>query len=228
MVFAIHQCESAISIYVSPPSWTPLPLPSLPHPSRLSESNSFGCPESYIKLTLVIYFTYGNVYVSTLFSQIILPHRLQLSPRVCSLCLCLFCCPACRTVCTIFPDAISSVQFSPSVVSNFCHPMNRSMPGLPVHHQLPEFTQTHVHWVGDAIQPSHPLSSPSPPAPSLSQHQSLFQWVNSSHEVAKVLEFQLQHQSFQWTPKDWSPLGWIGWISLQSKGLSRVFSNTTV
>ena len=79
--------------------------------------------------------------------------------------------------------------------------MNHSMPGLPVYHQLLEFTQTHVHQVGDAIQPSHPLSSPSPLAPNLSQHQDLFQWVNSSHELAKVLEFQLQHQSFQWTPK---------------------------
>ena len=72
-----------------------------------------------------------------------------------------------------------------------CDPMNRTTPGLPVHHQLPEFTQTHVHRVGDAIQPSIPLSSPSPLAPNPSQHQSLFQWVNSSHEVAKVLEFQL-------------------------------------
>ena len=71
-----------------------------------------------------------------------------------------------------------------------CNPINFSMPGLPVHHQLPEFTQTHVHGVGDAIQPSHPLSSPSRPAPNPSQHQSLFQWVNSSHEVAEVLEFQ--------------------------------------
>ena len=79
--------------------------------------------------------------------------------------------------------------------------MNHSTPGFSVHHQLPEFTQTHVHRVGDAIQPSHPLSSPSPPAPNPSQHQGLFQWVNSSHQVAKVLEFQLQHQSFQWTPK---------------------------
>ena len=79
--------------------------------------------------------------------------------------------------------------------------MNCSMPGIPVHHQLPEFTQTHVHRVGDAIQPPNPLSSPSPPAPNPSQHQSLFQWVNSSHEVAKVLEFQLQDQSFQWTPR---------------------------
>ena len=81
-----------------------------------------------------------------------------------------------------------SVQFSCSVVSD-CDPVNRSTPGLPVHHQLPEFTQTHVHRVGVAIQPSHPLSSPSPAAPNPSQHQSLFQWVNSSHEVAKVLEF---------------------------------------
>ena len=76
-----------------------------------------------------------------------------------------------------------SVQFSRSVMSDSCNPMNRSTPGPPVHHQLPEFTQTHVHRVGDAIQPSHPLSSPSPPAPNPSQHQSLFQWVNSLHEV---------------------------------------------
>ena len=79
-----------------------------------------------------------------------------------------------------------------------CNPMDYSMPGLPVHHQLPEFTQTHVHWVGDAIQPSHPLSSPSPPAPNPSQHQSLFKWVSSLHQMAKVLEFQSQHQPFQW------------------------------
>ena len=97
----------------------------------------------------------------------------------------------------------SSVQFSSVARScpTFCNPMNRSMPDLPLHHQLPEFTQTHVHQVGDAIQPSHPLSSPSPPAPNPSQHQGLFQWVNSSHKVAKVLEFQLQRQSFQWTPR---------------------------
>ena len=79
--------------------------------------------------------------------------------------------------------------------------MNRSTPGLPVHHKLPEFTQTHVCGVSDAIQPSHPLSSPSPPVPNPSRHQGLFQWVNTSHEVAKVLEYQLQHQSFQWTPR---------------------------
>ena len=88
-----------------------------------------------------------------------------------------------------------------SVTQSCPTPMNRSTPGLPVHHQLPEFTQTHVHRVSDAIQPSHPLSSPSPPAPNPSQHQGFFQWVNSSHEVAKVLEFQFQHQSFQWTPR---------------------------
>ena len=75
---------------------------------------------------------------------------------------------------------------------------NCSMPGVPVHHQIPEFTQTHVRWVGGAIQPSHPLLFPSPPALNLSQHQGLFKWVSSSHQVAKVLEFQLQHQSFQW------------------------------
>ena len=91
------------------------------------------------------------------------------------------------------------VQFSSVAQSclNLCNPMNRSTPGLPVRHQLPEFTQTHIHRVSDAIQPSHPPLSPSPPAPNPSQHQSLFQWVNSSHEVPKVLEFQLQHQSFQ-------------------------------
>ena len=93
------------------------------------------------------------------------------------------------------------VQFSSVTQSclTLCDPMNRSTPGLPIHHQLPEFTQTHIHRVSDAIQPSHPRSSPSPPAPSPSQHQSLFQWVSSSHEVAKVLEFQLQHHSFQRT-----------------------------
>ena len=120
-------------------------------------------------------------------------------------------------------------QFSSVAQScrTLCDPMNCTTPCLPVHHQLLEFTQTHVHRVGDVIQPSHPLSFPSP-APNPSQHQDLFQWVNSSHEVAKVLEFQLQHPSFQWTPRTGSPLGWTGWISLQSKGLSRVFSSPIV
>ena len=128
----------------------------------------------------------------------------------------------------ILPDSNLN-QFSSVAQScpTLCDPMNRSTPGLPVHHQLPEFTHTHVHRVGDAIQPSHTLSSPSPPALNPSQHQSLFQWVNSSHEVqstgvstlASVLPKNTQDQS---------PLEWTGWISLQSKGLSRVWSNTTV
>ena len=162
--------------------------------------------------------------------------------------------------------------------------MDYSTPGFPVHHQLPELTQTHVHQVSDAIKPLHPLPSPSPPAPNLSQHQGLFQWVSSSFQVAKVLELQLWYQSFQWIFRTdflcdglvWFPcspresqessptpqfkasvlcIRWpnywsfsfsispskeysglisfrisfrTGWISLQPKGLSRVFSNTTV
>ena len=108
----------------------------------------------------------------------------------------ILCCPL-LLLASIFPR-ISSVQFSSVAQScpTLCEPMNRSTPGLPVHHQLPEFTQTHVHRVSDAIQPSYPLLSPSPPALNLSQHQGLFQGVSSSHQVAKVLEFQLQHQSF--------------------------------
>ena len=98
---------------------------------------------------------------------------------------------------------LSNIQFSSAaqLCPTICDPMDCSMPGLPVHHQLPEFTHTHVHRVGDAIQPSHPLLSPSPPALNLSQHQGLFKWLSSSHQVAKVLEFQLPHQSFQWTPR---------------------------
>ena len=107
-------------------------------------------------------------------------------------------------------------------------PMNRSTPGLPVHHQLPEFTQTHAHRVSDANQPFHLLSFPSPPAPNPSQHQGLFQWVNSSHEVAKVLGVSASASVLPMNTQDWSPLGWTGWISLQSKGLSRLFSNTKV
>ena len=109
---------------------------------------------------------------------------------------------------------------------NLCKPMNRTRPGLPVHHQLPEFTQTHEHWVGDAIRPSHPLSSPSPPAPippriRVFYNESTF-WGGQNIGVsasASVLPMNTQ---------EWSPLGCTAWISLQSKGLSRVFSNTTV
>ena len=118
-----------------------------------------------------------------------------------------------------------TLQFSCYCVQLFATPMDCSMPGFLVYHKLSELAQTHVHWVGDAIQPSHPLSSPSLPALNLSQHQGLFKWVSSLHQVAKywtsasVLPVNIQ---------DWFPLGWTGWISLQSKGLSRVFSNTTV
>jgi len=95
----------------------------------------------------------------------------------------------------VYPSFDGSVQFSSVTQSclTLCNPMNCSTPGLPVHHQLPEFTQTHIHQVSDAIQPSHHLLSPSPLALNLSQHQGLFKWVSSSHQVAKVLEFQLQH-----------------------------------
>ena len=109
---------------------------------------------------------------------------------------------------------------------SLCDPMDGSTPGLPVHHQPPEFTQTHIHWVDDAIQPSHPLSSPSHPVFNVSQHKCLFRWVSSLHQVAKLLEFQLQYQSFQWIFRIDS--GWTGGISLQSKGFSRIFSNTKV
>ena len=122
------------------------------------------------------------------------------------------------------------IQFSSVAQScpTLCDPMNRSMPGLPVHHQLPEFTQTHVHRVSDAIQPSHPLSSPSPPALNLSQHQGLVKWVSSLHQVAQSTGVSASASVFPMNTQVWSPLGWTCWLSLQSKGLSRAFSNTTV
>ena len=109
-----------------------------------------------------------------------------------------------------------------------CNPMDCSTPGLPVHHQLPEFNQTHVHCVCGAIKPSHPLSSPSPPALNLSQHQGLFEWVRSWHQVGQSIGISASTSVLPMNTQDCSPLGWTGWISLQSKGLSRVFSNTTV
>ena len=107
---------------------------------------------------------------------------------------------------------VLSVQFSSVTQScpTLCNPMDYSTPGFPVHYQLPEPAQTNVHRVSDAIQPSHPLLSPFPPAFNLAHHQGLFQWVSSSHQVAKVLEFQLQHQSFQWTPR--TDLLWDGLV----------------
>ena len=115
------------------------------------------------------------------------------------------------------------VQFSSVTQScpTLCDPMDCSVPGFPVHHQLTKFTQTHVHWISDAIQPSHPLSSPSPPAFNLSQHQGLFQWVSSSQQVNKVLEFSPSASVLPMNIQNWFPLGLTGWISLQSKGLSK-------
>ena len=128
-------------------------------------------------------------------------------------------------IATIIQECIPIVHQSRHCVP-LCNPMDCSMLGIPVIQYLLEFSQTHVHWVHDAVQPSHPLSSP-PPALNLSQHQGLFQWLSCSlHLVAKVLELQFQHQSFQF--QGWFPLGLTCLISLQSKGLSRVFSNTTV
>jgi len=165
-------------------------------------------------------------------------------------------------------DQFSSVAQSCPIL---CNPMNRSTLGLPVHHQLPEFTQTHVHRVSDAIQPSHPLASPSPPAPNPSQHHRSMQrnWGNNrmgnTRDLFKKIRdtkgtFHAKMGSIKdrngmdltesvsqlftgggqsigvsastsvlpMNTQDWSPLGWTGWISLQSKGLSRVFFNTTV
>ena len=123
----------------------------------------------------------------------------------------------------------SSVQFRSVAQScpTLCNPMDCSTPGLPVHHQFLEFTQTHVHWVGDTIQPSHPLLSPSPPAFNLSQHQGLFKGVNST-SGGQSIGVSASTSVLPMNTQDCSPLGWTGWISLQSKGLSRVFSNTTV
>ena len=124
----------------------------------------------------------------------------------------------------------AQVQFSSVAQScpTLCDPMNHNTPGLPVQQQLLESTQTHIHWVDDAVQPSHPLSSLFSPTFNLSQHQGLLKWVSSSHQVAKVLEFPASTSVLPMNSQDWFPLGWTGCISLQSKGLSRVFSNTTV
>ena len=117
----------------------------------------------------------------------------------------------------------SSVSSVAQLCPTLCDPMNHSTPGLPVYHPLPEFTQIHVHRVSDAIQPSHPLLSPSPPAPNPSQHQSLFQSQlfprgGQSTRVSALASFLPKNT------QDWSLSEWTGWISLQSKGLSKVFS----
>ena len=121
-------------------------------------------------------------------------------------------------------EYFSSLAQSCLTLSN---PMDCSMPGLPVHHQFLEFTQTHVHWVSDAIQPSHPLSSPSP-ALNLSQHQGSFQMSQFFKSGGQRIRVSASASVLPMNIQDWFPLGWTGWISLQSKGLSRVFSNITV
>ena len=113
----------------------------------------------------------------------------------------------------MFPTQLSSVT---QLCLTLCDPMDCSTPGFPVHHQLLELAQTHVHQVGDAIQPSHPVLSLSPPAFTLSHHQGLCQWVSSSHRVAKVLEFQFQHQSFQWAFRiDFLTIDWFDLLAVQ-------------
>ena len=195
LVSAIHQYESTIGIHMSPP-WRPSHLPLTPsHPHTYEH--------------LIFYKEWNGIQCrkDSLFNK--------------------WCWDNCTATCKrmkLEHFLTPLVQFSSVAQScpTLCDPMNRSTPGLPVHHQLPEFTQTHVHQVSDDIQPSHPLLSPSPPAPNPSQHQSLFQWVNSCTGVSALASF-LPKKS-----QGWSPSEWTGWISLQSKGLSRVFSNTTV
>ena len=109
-----------------------------------------------------------------------------------------------------------------------CSPVDCSIPGFPILQYLPEFAQTHFHWVSDAIQPSHPLSPSFLPALNLSQHQGLFQWMGSSHHVANILELQHQASVLPMSIQGWFPLGLTDWISMQSKGLSRVFFSTIV
>ena len=124
----------------------------------------------------------------------------------------------------------SSVQFNSVTQSclTLCDPMNRSTPGLPIHHQLPEFTQTHVHRVGDAIQPSYPLLSPSPHALKSFPASGSFQMSQLFTSSGQSIRVSASTSVLPMNTQDWSPLGWTGWTSLQSKGLSRVFSNTTV
>ena len=130
---------------------------------------------------------------------------------------------------TIYKIDNTSVQFSlvTQAYPTLCDPMDCSMAGFPVHHQFLELAQIQVHLVGDAIQPSHPLSSSLPPAFNLAQHQGLFQWVSSSHQVAKVL-VSASVSALPMHVKDWFLLGLTNLISLQSRGLQRVFSNNTV
>ena len=136
-------------------------------------------------------------------------------------CGCLFC---------LISFLISSIQFSSVAQScpTLCNPMDCSLPGFPVHHQLPEFVQTHVHQVGDAIQPSYPLSSPSPPAFNISQHQGLFQMSQFFSRGGQSIGVSASASVLPKHMQDLFPLGVTCLISLPSKGLSRVFSSSTV
>ena len=180
------------------PLWPPSPS----HPSGSSQCTRPEHPVSYIEPGLAIYFTYDNIHLSMLFSQIIPPSPSPTRSKSLFFTSVSLLLPHIKDHCYHL-SKFNSVQFSSvaQLCLTLCDPMYHSTPDLPVHHQLLESTQTHVHWVGDAIQPCHPLSSPSPPALNLSQDQGLFKWVSSLHQVAKVLEFQLQHQPFQWSTR---------------------------
>ena len=133
----------------------------------------------------------------------------------------------CKQFCSLSVYCCSSVKFSRSVMSNTLQPHGLQHTRPPCPSPTPEFTRTHVHWVGDDIQPSHPLLSPSPPALNLSQHQGLFKWVSSSYQLTKVLEFQLQHQSFhEYSGLICLRMDWLDLLAVQ--GTLRAFSNTTV
>ena len=202
-------------VYMCSPSWTPLPLPSQSHHSGSSQCTSPKHPVSCIKLGLAIRFTYDILHVSMPFSHIIppLPSPTE-SKRLfnTSVSLLLSRIQGYRYLLSKFHIYVfRSIQFISVALSclTLCKPMNCNTPGLPVHHHLPEFTQTNVHQVGDAIQPSHPLWSPSPPAPNPSQHESfpmsqLFAWGGQSTGVS-VLASVLPKNT-----QDWSPLEWTG------------------
>ena len=208
-ISAIHQHGSAIGIHMFPSSWASLPPPTLSHSSRLSQSAGL---RSLNHIATVLIETLCQLF------------RIVTSMETAT-------CAKYSQLYGVFSDDLylQIYQFSSvtQLCPTLCDPMESSTTGFPVLHQFPELAQTHVHWVGNAIQTSHPLSLPSPPAFNLSQHQGLFKWV-SSHQVAKVAKYWSFSHSIGPSNEysDWYPLGLTGWISWQSKGLSSVFSNT--